>query len=486
MSKIEELYERGGAMVDEMNQIQHKYGYDKELWPAGQRNRWDNLQKATQRAFDEVKVLEARATKVAEVQRAAQEPSNREAGAYDGSGFISRAKADPWAAEGDILSRGETVDGLRERAFDAIEYVTGVPVERRQWVANLLGGRDEDDPVALEQSRAASLYVLASSAPQYRSAFLKVLRNPQHGFLSWTAQERDAYARTEAVRTAMSLSNANGGYLVPFTLDPAIVLTNTGALNPWRELATVKTTATNTWNGVTSAGVNAAWLSEGTEAADSSPTVGNISIATQKAAAWVYGSYEVLADSDFATQLPALLDDAKNRLEEAAFATGSGTGQPKGVITAAVAASKTVNTAAVGTFAAGDVYKPFDAVPDRYYANASVVCNKSIGLKIRQFDTAGGSSFWANLGGGTPEMLLGRSYRESSSMSNTVATGNKVMLVGDLSQYYIADRLGTVMIYEPLVKGANQRPTGQAGWFTYWRVGADVANADAFRVLNVQ
>lgn len=54
MSKIEELYERGGAMVDEMNQIQHKYGYDKELWPAGQRNRWDNLQKATQRAFDEV------------------------------------------------------------------------------------------------------------------------------------------------------------------------------------------------------------------------------------------------------------------------------------------------------------------------------------------------------------------------------------------------------------------------------------------------
>lgn len=60
------------------------------------------------------------------------------------------------------------------------------------------------------------------------------------------------------------------------------------------------------------------------------------------------------------------------------------------------------------------------------------------------------------------------------------------MLVGDLSQYYIADRLGTVMIYEPLVKGSNQRPTGQAGWFTYWRVGADVANADAFRVLNVQ
>ena len=38
----------------------------------------------------------------------------------------------------------------------------------------------------------------------------------------------------------------------------------------------------------------------------------------------------VLEDSDFSVQLPDLLADAKDRLEEAAFATGTGTGQPKG------------------------------------------------------------------------------------------------------------------------------------------------------------
>lgn len=62
---------------------------------------------------------------------------------------------------------------------------------------------------------------------------------------------------------------------------------------------------------------------------------------------------------------------------------------------------------------------------------------------------------------------------------------NEIMVVGDFGQFYIVDRLGTTMVYEPLVKVANQRPTGQAGWFAYWRVGSDVAVADAFRVLNI-
>jgi predicted phage gp36 major capsid-like protein len=35
------------------------------------------------------------------------------------------------------------------------------------------------------------------------------------------------------------------------------------------------------------------------------------------------------------------------------------------------------------------------------------------------------------------------------------------------------------------VKGANQRPTGQAGWFAFWRVGADASTTNAFRVLTI-
>ena len=47
------------------------------------------------------------------------------------------------------------------------------------------------------------------------------------------------------------------------------------------------------------------------------------------------------------------------------------------------------------------------------------------------------------------------------------------------------DRIGTVIAYNPLVIGSNRRPTGEVGWFAYWRVGADTVDANAFRALRV-
>src|SRR5258706_15591412 len=99
-----------------------------------------------------------------------------------------------------------------------------------------------------------------------------------------------------AQRAALSLTNANGGYLVPFTLDPTIILTNAGSANPYRQISNVKRTATNTWNGVPSTGMNAAWLAEAGVGADASPTLSNIAITPQKGSAWGFGSFENLED----------------------------------------------------------------------------------------------------------------------------------------------------------------------------------------------
>lgn len=37
----------------------------------------------------------------------------------------------------------------------------------------------------------------------------------------------------------------------------------------------------------------------------------------------------------------------------------------------------------------------------------------------------------------------------------------------------------------PHLVGANNRPTGQRGWYAYFRVGADSVNDGAFRMLNL-
>ena len=330
-------------------------------------------------------------------------------------------------------------------------------------------------------------HVLMFGSDAYRSGFEKFVANPTGFQIELSDAERAAFSEAQQYRAAMSLTDANGGYLVPFTLDPTVHLTNDGVANPFRQQAKSVQITTDNWNGVTSAGVTAEWLAEGTEAADASPTFGNTVITPGKAAAYVFGSYEALADSGVASQIGSLIADAKDRLEGAAFALGSGSGRPHGVIDALIDASKTVTSTTTDTFAVADVYKTLNAVPARYRAKASWFANVATINAIRAFDTYGGSAFWANLGAGAPEQLLGLPIFESSDMDGVVnaAAENYILGCVDMSEYLIVDRVGTTLLYEPIVKGSNQRPTGQAGWFAFWRVGADLTNTNAGRVLNV-
>ena len=265
---------------------------------------------------------------------------------------------------------------------------------------------------------------------------------------------------------------------------PTIILTNASSANPWRRISRVVQTTSNTWNGVNSAGITAAMLSEATVVVDASPVVSNIVITPQKASAWVFGSYEILEDTDFGQQLPALLADAKDRLEESQFATGTGTPpQTQGIVPAA---TTVVTTATTTVIALGDVYAVQAALPPRFRnaPGAAWVANVSIINKIRQLDTAGGSSFWTNLGKGQPETLLGAPIYESTTMVGTVSAGSLEAIFGDFGQYIICDRVGVSMIYEPLVKsGGGILPTGQAGWFMFWRFGAQLSTVNAFRVM---
>ncbi|WP_121711752.1 phage major capsid protein [Streptomyces sp. E5N91] len=394
----------------------------------------------------------------------------------------------------------------RTNPYENLESVRGANLHDRNAVGDLrsraLTAIDEagEDLSADQQERAERLirgdrrgriaqHILLTGSPEYARAFESLLANSGNPALL-DGDELDAYKLAEAHRRAMTLTDAAGGFLVPFTLDPTIILTNAGSANPFRQISSVRTITTDTWNGVSSAGVTAGWLAESDEVTDNSPTFGQPTITPHKAAAWVQGSFEVLADSGFAAEVGPLLSDAKDNLEATAFATGDGTGKPKGVVTAVGAVSgSVVQSAAALSYTVDDVYALDAALPPRHRntANPSWVASKATINATRQFDDSGGSSFWANLGMGQPEQLLGAPIYESSSMSSALTTGaSKPLLVGDFRQFYIVDRVGMTMVYEPLVKGANGRPTGEAGWFCYWRVGSDVVNPDAFRLLNIK
>lgn len=379
-------------------------------------------------------------------------------------GYKNNNKRDPYEKNDLVRSMTLTPNEVISRGLDAIEYAPDFVTDEGKEHATRMVQR-----AGRKQSALIARHMLMTGSPDYFSAFEDYMQDP-----------------TNLSRAALSLTSANGGYLVPFTLDPSVILTNAGSINPYRQISTIKTTATNTWNGVASAGMNAAWLAEAAVVGDNTPTFSNIVITPQKAAAWVFGSYEILEDSDFATEVPRLLADAKDRLEESAFAVGTGSGQPKGIFVGATTTVNTTGTAnSTGISVVADFYNLQAALPPRFRSGASWVTSLAAINKARGFDTAGGSSYWTNLGQGSPERLLGGNiYESTSTPTYAVTTGTKLAVYGDFSQYAIVDRIGMSVMYEPMVKDpTTSRPTGQGGWFAFWRVGADVLVPGAFRTL---
>src|SRR6266516_2469431 len=77
---------------------------------------------------------------------------------------------------------------------------------------------------------------------------------------------------------------------------------------------------------------------------------------------------------------------------------------------------------------------------------------------------------------------------EASDMKGTTTavtgSGGAVLAFADWDQYIVVDRVGVSMLYEPLVKGtAGSIPTGQAGWYMFFRSSAGVSTPNAFRYL---
>ncbi|MDM4722766.1 phage major capsid protein [Micromonospora sp. WMMA1363] len=433
---------------------------------------WDTKKADYDKAID-------REAKVAEVMRAALKPANVEEGSAPDArrrGPEVMRKVDPYES----LNQEELVRSLWGHGpFNSTDAISraDAAIERAPRHVDDRAKERLTGLVHLDNRHAPLIarHMLLTGSPEYHEQFREYVAS------------RGTYVG-EALRAAMSLTDANGGYLVPFTLDPTIILTNAGIAGPLRSISTIKTIATDTWNGVTSAGVSAEWTAEGVEAADASPTLAQPTITPKKADAWVFGSYEVLADSGFAAELGRLLADAKVRLEEAAFATANtGATIPRGVVAAVAAVTASIVTSlTTNAFVVGDVYNTSDALRARDASQASWIANKKIFSLIRQFDTSGGSAFWANLGMGVPNQLLGQPQYECSTMTSVVSTGANILLAGNFAEYYIVDRVGMSVIYDPMVKSTgNGRPTGQGGWYSFWRVGADVVDASAFRLLQL-
>lgn len=324
--------------------------------------------------------------------------------------------------------------------------------------------------------------MLITESDAYRSAFMKAVSSTVP---AWTAEETAAVneyrAMSEGVDTA-------GGFGIPVLVDPTIILTSGAAAAPVLNLARTITITTDEWKGVSSAGVSWSYDGEGTQVSDDAPTLAQPSIPVYKAAGFVPFSLEIGQDyPSFAEEMRALLDQGYIDLVAAQTITGSGSSQPFGIFTAI---SSNTNSQVVvttdGAFGAVDLLKIWKSLPERYRGNASWIMHTDVENEVRGFATSGpGSYYTVDLSAGGIGTLFGRPVYTTDyapEFTGTTSAAN-ILVVGDFSNFVVAQRAGMSLELVPHLFGANQRPTGQRGFYAVARHGFDSVNDNAFRIL---
>lgn len=439
--------------------------------------RWNDLNEEYEQTRKTIEELEERAERVAELST---RDSNTEKPATDRRGLrVGKRVPDNLFDLAEYRSMTSTEEqygeALRDGAMKVIENASfphpdAKREEQQAHIARLLDtidrSSDEDMP-----RRALARRIIATSDPVYQRAFAKHLaQRPLN--------------QDEA--RALGIGSQGGGYPVPIVLDPTVILTSNGQVNPIRQLARVEPIVGNTWNGVSSAGITASYSAEAVEATDNSPTLTQPSLNVEKAKAFVPFSIEAGEDwGSLQSEMARLLQDAKDALESTKFAFGAGHGsqEPQGLL---VGATAIVTTAATATFAVADIYSLLEGLPPRWQPGASFVANLKYLNKIRQFDTYGGASLWVQLGNGTPSRLLDIPTFQYSAYSTAATSGASIVTIGDFSQYLIADRIGMNIELVPQLFGTvSNYPTGQRGLFAYWRNSAVVLSPTAFKTLKL-
>lgn len=153
--------------------------------------------------------------------------------------------------------------------------------------------------------------------------------------------------------------------------------------------------------------------------------------------------------------------------QEKAFMTGSGAAQPLGVFTASANGISTSRDVSTGNTTTAPTFDGLIAakysLKGQYWNKADWIFNRSVLEVVSKLKDGDGQYMWrASVLDGEPDRLLGRPVMMSEYSPNTMTAGLYVGILGDFSNYWIADALDMqVQVLKELYAETNQ--TGYIG-----------------------
>jgi len=314
-----------------------------------------------------------------------------------------------------------------EVAFDrAIADAEGIDREIRTW-KKLNGISEVKDIITQNLGKSEHDDVAPNATAVYTSAFRKLIRG-QKGMLTHDEQR------------ALMSQTTDGSNLISREFENTIVAKLAEA-NIFRQAGfpVIKTSTTRDIP-VATAMTSVAWLDEGQQFSDSQPGFGKVTLGAYKCGALSWFSTELAEDTqtNFESFLANDIATALGQAQEKRYATGTGTGQPQGLFTAAPAGV----TSTAGTITGDDLIGLMGSLPSQYRSNSVFVAADSIWSKLMRIkDGAGAYAFIVSLRDSEPSRLLGRPIHFTSAISAS-AVGDPAISIVDPRYFIIGDRGG--------------------------------------------
>lgn len=467
-AELDAVDERIGGVSDTVESIVSAQGIALDDARRDSANAWERLtpgrrEAATRQFAAREKLLDQRnalrtellAARHAEIAAAAADDNNVEMGGVDLSS----------------TSRKETPVLQRSAAFDGRGFFAAASAA----IGTIRSPRAQDRldaAIRAEPTPAIARWIAAAGDPNYATAFLKVMADPDRAMLDMSDVERAAWSEGRTALRAMDLSDPGslGGYMVPLNLDPTLVLTDAGAINPLREIARVETIVGPRLRIVTTAGVTAAYRAEGSDIPTGDPTLLPPEVKAEQASAAVKISFEAFDDIlNVGNQLGRAFQAAKDTLEADRMALGSGTDEPQGIV-----AGLTPDGGAPS--GVSDLIAIQNDLGARWQPSARWLMDLTSRNQVDQF-VAEADASQAKIIDASGN-LLHRPVSELSTMGGNVVYGS----IRD--GFLIVDRIGMrVEIVQHLPGATADSIAGYRALLTRWRSGSGVVVPEALRLL---
>lgn len=318
----------------------------------------------------------------------------------------------------------------------------------------------------------------AAAAQQRIDVFFKALKS---GHNSRTVKE---VLTADEFKVLQLGSDPAGGYLAPMEY-VASILKDVVQFSPLRAIVTVRPTS-RVAIGIPRRTQTAAaqWVAEmGDRNETQNPAFGLETLNTHEMYAMTKITHAELEDAAFDMQgfMQAEFSEQFGVTEGAAFCTGTGQGQPEGVLVRSDVGF--ISSGATGAITPDNLIDLYFELKEQYTNTATFAMSRSTLKTVRKFKDGDGNYLWTPgiKTDARPATILDRPYVICPDFP-TIASNNYPIAFGDFARaYIIADRLEIEFMVDPYTSKKN----GMVEFSARKRVGGQVVLADAMKRLKV-